>query len=196
MTAGSVPTEADVPPSLPLAEDEAVRWSGRPRLSAAGPAAFVGLVVAAVGVGWWALPAAPVRPPIPVVLAIVLLGAAIPATTVLSLVNTRYAVTDRAAYVKRGVLGRTVSRARLVMVENTAYTQSVTGSLFGYGTVELQTAGASFAFRRVDDPAAVRAIVDEHADGSTAAGDAIPGSVAEWQAVREEVRALRAAFEA
>ncbi|QLG27268.1 PH domain-containing protein [Halorarum halophilum] len=196
MTATDAPTGTDVPASLPLAEDETVRWRGRPRLSAAGPAAFVGLVVAAVGVGWWALPAAPVRPPIPVVIAVVLLGVAIPATTLLSLVNTRYAVTDRAAYVKRGVLGRTVSRARLVKVENTAYSQSVTGSLFGYGTVELQTAGASFAFRRVDDPAGVRAIVDEHAGGSTAESDEIPGSIAEWRAVREEVRALRSAFEA
>ena len=195
MTDAGVPTGTDVPASLPLAEDEAVRWSGRPRLSAAGPAAFVGLAIAAVGVGWWVLPAPPVRPPFPVVLAVVLLGIAIPATTLLSLANTRYAVTDRAAYVKRGVLGRTVSRARLVKVENTAYTQSVTGSLFGYGTVELQTAGTSFAFRRVDDPAGVRAFVDEHAGGSSAEGDAIPGSVAEWRAVREEVRALRSAFE-
>jgi uncharacterized membrane protein YdbT with pleckstrin-like domain len=193
-------TAADVPPSLPLADDEAVVWTGRPRLSAAAPSAVVGLVVAAIGVGWWASPTASAfglaRLPPLVAVASVLLGLSIPAVTLLSLVNRRYALTDRAAYVKRGVLGRSVARARLAKVENTAFTQSVTGSLFGYGTVQLQTAGTSFAFRRVDDPAAVRALVDENAGGESAAAEAgIPGSLAEWRAVREEVRALRAAFE-
>lgn len=188
-------TDDDAPASLPLAADEPVIWSGRPRLSAAAPSVLVGSIVAAVGVGWWALPAEPTRLSLPVAVAAVLLGVAIPAASVLSILNTRYALTDRAAYVKRGVLGRSVARARLAKVENTAYAQSVTGSLFGYGTVELQTAGASFGFRRVDDPASVRALVDEHAGGGRSASDAIPGSLAEWEAVREEARALRAAFE-
>ena len=188
-------TDDDAPASLPLADDEAVIWNGRPRLSAAAPSVLIGVVVATVGVGWWALPAEPARLSLPVAVAAVLLGVAIPTASVLSILHTRYALTDRAAYVKRGVLGRSVARARLAKVENTAYAQSVTGSLFGYGTVELQTAGTSFAFRRVDDPASVRALVDEHTGGGRSAPDAIPGSLAEWEAIREEARALRAAFE-
>ncbi|QLG61795.1 PH domain-containing protein [Halorarum salinum] len=188
-------TDADVPRSLPLADDEPVVWSGRPRLSAAGPAVLVGLLVATVGVAWWVVPADGMALPLPVAVAAILLGVAIPAVALVSLVNVRYAVTDRAAYVKRGVLGRRVSRARLAMVENTAYRQSVTGSLFGYGVVELETAGTSFAFRRVDDPGAVRAVVDERTGGTGDEEGGIPGSLAEWRAVREEVRALRSAFE-
>ncbi|WP_313694831.1 PH domain-containing protein [Halorarum halobium] len=188
-------TDAEAPPALPLADDEPVGWTGRPRLSAAIPSALVGFVVAVVGVGWWALPAVSTRPPLLLVVAAVLLGVTVPAVSLLSLVNTRYVVTDRAAYVKRGVLGRRVSRARLAKVENTAYRQSVTGSLFGYGTVELQTAGGSFTFRRVDDPASVRATVDERTGGSGDADEPVPGSLREWRAVREEVRALRAGFE-
>lgn len=188
-------TDADAPRSLPLADDEPVVWSGRPRLSAAGPAVLVGLVVAAVGVAWWAVPASPAALRLPVAVAAIGLGLAVPAVALVSLANTRYAVTDRAAYLKRGVLGRRVSRARLSMVKNTAHRQSVTGALFGYGTVELETAGTSFAFRRVDDPASVRAVVDDRVGGSADDEGSIPGSPAEWRAVREEVRAIRAAFE-
>lgn len=197
-------TDADggadgVPPAVPLADDESALWTGRPRLSAAFPAGVVGLLVAAGGLALAVGPAGEAGGVGVAVAALaVVLGAAIPALSVLSLVNTRYVLTDRAASVKTGIVGRRVVRARLSMVENTAYRQSVTGSLFGYGTVTIETAGGDVAFRRVDDPRDVRGLVDAHTRGTSEddrVSPAIPGSLDSWRAVREEVRLLRAAFE-
>ncbi|WP_277555460.1 PH domain-containing protein [Halobaculum limi] len=190
-------TSDDVPDAVPVAADETVLWTGSPRLSAALPAVFVGIVVAGVGMAIAVGPVADTGGGLAVGALAVLVGLSIPALAVLSLVNTRYVLTDRAASVKTGVVGRRVDRARLSMVENSSYEQSATGSLFGYGTVTLETAGGGVSFRRVDDPSSVRSLVDEHvgggSDGQTA--DSIPGSLDSWRAVREEVRLLRAALE-
>lgn len=190
-------TSDDVPDAVPVADDETVLWTGQPRLSAALPAAFVGVVVAGVGMAIAVGPAADTGSGLAVGALAALVGLAIPALAVLSLVNTRYVLTDRAASVKTGIVGRRVERARLAMVENSSYEQSATGSLFGYGTVTLETAGGGVSFRRVDDPSRVRSLVDDHAGGRNddQRGDTIPGSLDSWQAVREEVSLLRLALE-
>jgi len=187
----------DVPDAVPVDDDdESVLWTGRPRLSAAFPAAFVGMLVAAVGLAVAVGPAATSRFGVAIAAVAVLVGLAIPGVAVLSLLNTRYVLTDRAASVRTGVVGRRVRRARLSAVENSAYEQSVTGSLFGYGTVTLETAADGVSFRRVDDPQAVRSLVDEHArDAGGDDGESIPGSIDSWRAVREELRLLRAALD-
>lgn len=189
-------TSDEVPDAVPVAADETVLWTGSPRLSAALPAAFVGVVVAGVGMAIAVGPAADAGAGgLAVGVLAVLVGLSIPALAVLSLVNTRYVLTDRAASVKTGVVGRRVDRARLSMVENSSYEQSATGSLFGYGTVTLETAGGGVSFQRVDDPSRVRSLVDEHVGGGDdQIGDSIPGSLDSWRAVREEVRHLRAAL--
>ena len=189
-----------VPAAVPLADDESALWTGRPRLSAAFPAGIVGLLVAVGGLALAVGPGATAgRAGLAVAALAVLVGAAIPALAVLSLVNTRYVLTDRAASVKTGIVGRRVVRARLSMVENTAYRQSVGGSLFGYGTVTVETAGGDVSFRRVDDPRDVRGLVDAHTRGARDDGrearQRIPGSLDSWRAVREEVRLLRSAVE-
>jgi len=194
----SIDAQSDgaVSESVTVDGDETVLWTGRPRLSAAAPAALVGLLVAIAGMAVAVGPAATSRFGVAIAAVAVLVGVAIPGLVLLSLANTRYVLTDRAASVKTGIVGRRVVRARLSMVENSAYQQSVTGSLFGYGTVTLETAGGDVAFRRVDDPQAVRSLVDEHTRG--AGGDAdgsIPGSLDSWRAVREEVRLLRATLD-
>ncbi|QZX98966.1 PH domain-containing protein [Halobaculum rubrum] len=186
---------ADVPDAVPV-DDESVIWTGQPRLSAAIPAAFVGVLVAAVGMAVAVGPAATSRFGVAIAAVAVLVGLAIPGAAVLSLVNTRYVLTDRAASVRTGVVGRRVRRVRLSTVENSAYEQSVSGSLFGYGTVTLETAAEGLSFRRVDDPQAVRSLVDEHArDAGGGDGESIPGSIDSWRAVREELRLLRAALD-
>ncbi|MFC7096489.1 PH domain-containing protein [Halobaculum marinum] len=185
-----------VPEAVPVADDESVLWTGSPRLSAAAPAAVVGLLVAGIGLAVAVGPAATDALGLGVAALSVLVGASIPALSVLSLVNTRYVLTDRAASVKRGVVGRRVVRARLSMVENTASAQSATGALFGYGTVTLETAGGGVSFRRVDDPQAVRRLVDERTRGEREdEGASIPGTLDSWRAVRAEVRLLRTALE-
>ncbi|UIO99209.1 PH domain-containing protein [Halobaculum sp. CBA1158] len=188
-------TREDVPEAVTLADDETVLWTGRPRLSASIPAAVVGVAVAVVGLGVAVGPAATATAAPALAALAVLVGLAIPGLAVLSLANTRYVLTDRAASVKRGVVGRRVARARLATVENSAYEQSITGSLFGYGTVTLETAAAGVSFRRVDDPQAVRALVDEHAGNDGDSRESIPGSIDAWRAVREEVGRLRATIE-
>jgi uncharacterized membrane protein YdbT with pleckstrin-like domain len=195
MTEG-VGSAGSVPASVTVDDDEAVLWTERPRVSAAAPAGLVGLLVAAAGMAVAVGPAATSRFGLAIAALAVLVGLAIPGLAVLSLVNTRYVLTDRAALVKTGIVGRRVVRARLSMVENTAYQQPIAGSLFGYGTVTLETAGGDVSFRRVDDPQAVRSLVDEHTrSGPEAAAASIPGSIDAWRAVREEARLLRAALE-
>lgn len=193
-------TDAEIDPAVPesvtVDADETVHWTGRPRLSAAAPAGLVGLLVAGGGMAVAVGPAATSRLGLVIAALSVFVGLAIPGLAVLSLVNTRYILTDRAASVKTGIVGRRVVRARLSMVENSAYEQPVTGSLFGYGTVRLETAGGDVAFRRVDDPQAVRSLVDEHArSGRQSTTESIPGSIDSWREVREEVRLLRAALD-
>lgn len=170
---------------LTLDPGEEVVWSGRPRLTTILPAVAVGLagllgVVYAVVV----LRVALTLLAVPVVLAI-------PAYAYLQVTNTEFLVTDRAVYAKTGVVGRRVVQSSLSKVQNSSFSQDVFGSLFGYGTVRMEIAGGNdIDFYRIDDPQAVRRLVDR------ATGDQIPGSIEQWRAVLEEVRALRAAVEA
>jgi hypothetical protein len=168
---------------LSLAAGETVAWDGGPKRTTALPGVLVGVALVAVG-GWLAVESRPVAG-VPVAL----LGVAVAGGAYLAVVNTVYVVTDRAAYERRGVLGVRVTEATLSKVQNSALSQGVAGSLFGYGTVTLEVAGGDdLALRRIEDPAAVRPLVDRERDP-------IPGSVEQWRAVLTEVRALRRAVE-
>ncbi|WP_285271356.1 PH domain-containing protein [Halobacterium salinarum] len=71
-------------------------------------------------------------------------------------------VTDYALYRKIGVVSRRASQAPLSTVQNNLYSQSLTGSLFGYGAVASEIAGnGGFAYRTITDSPAVRALVAE-----------------------------------
>lgn len=169
---------------VPLDPDEAVLWSGRPRLAAVAPGAVAGVVVVAGALlAAWA--ADDLR------LALVgLLGVAVAVRSLLVVTNTAYLVTDRACYRKTGVLSRDVRRIGLERVQNSASRQGVRGALFGYGTVVVEAAGGGrIRFHTVASPGTVRSILDRRAGGS-----AVPGSVESWEAVLEEVRALRTAL--
>lgn len=171
---------------LTLAEGETVAWDGRPRLTtalpgiAAGAALVVGALVVSVARGVFLL-AVPFA----------FIGCLVAAGAYLRVVNTEYAVTDRAVYAKRGVVGRSVTEASLSKVQNSAFSQDVLGAVFGYGTVTFEIAGGNdVSFRRIDDPETVRRLVDR------SSGDEIPGRIEQWRAVLAEVRALRRAVEA
>ncbi|MFC7129697.1 PH domain-containing protein [Haloferax chudinovii] len=170
---------------LARGDDETVRWEGRPRIQTVIPAAVVGLFVVV------AAAAAAAANGAPGVAAAGLVGLLLPAWSYLRVTNTRFVVTDRALYRKTGVLSRTVQRVSLDRVQNSALSQGVTGSLFGYGTVSVEAAGGgAIRFDDVDDPGAVR----DRIEGRDDRGD-LPGTVEQWAAVRDEVRALRAAVE-
>jgi uncharacterized membrane protein YdbT with pleckstrin-like domain len=180
---------------LLLDPDEELLWAGRPRLSAAAGSVAAGLVLVAGGVAAGLFATSGEAGPAGLALAVVLVlvGVQVPAWRLLTLRRTRYAVSDRAIYARSGVLSRSVRRMGLARVQNSAYGQSALGGLFGYGTVTVESAGGggSVRFVRIETPREVRALVDRRA---ALAGDELPGTVAQWTAVLEEVRALRAAL--
>lgn len=165
-----------------LGEDESVVWEGRPRLSTMFDSVAVGLLVV-VAAGWLAVAVDPR-------LAVGgLVGFPIPVWGYLRITNTTYLVTTRSIWVKTGVLGRSVRRISLSKVQNTAYEQSVRGSLFGYGTVTIEVAGGrDIEFRRVDDPQPVQEGIDDQIGGRDSD---ISGSTEQWQAVLSEVSEIR-----
>jgi uncharacterized membrane protein YdbT with pleckstrin-like domain len=167
--------------------EEDVWWSGRPRLRAVLPAAAFGLALVIGGLAVFYV----TRRQLP--LAFVPVGVALGLWGYLVVTNTRFVVTDRAVYRKRGVLSRDVRRIAVDRIQDSSFRQGVRGRLFGYGTVVVQAAGGgSIRFHEVENPREVRALVDRRAADD---GDGVPGSVGQWQAVLEEVRTWRAALE-
>lgn len=165
--------------------DEDVLWSGRPRTTSALPAVVGGLVLAVVGIG------GTVTQNQSLLLLLAPIGLLVAGGGYLRVVKTHYVVTDRALYRKVGILSRDVQRVSLDRVQNSAFTQGVLGSAFDYGTVSVEAAGGgAIVFADIDDPREVRRLVEKQV-GS----DEIPGTLDQWQAVRDEVRALRGAFE-
>lgn len=165
--------------------DETVVWTGRPRIQTILPAVVVGVVAFAGAT------AAAVLSDAPLVGVVGIVGLAVPLWSYARVTNTRFAVTDRALYRKTGVLSRSVQRVSLDRVQNSTFTQGITGAMFGYGTVSVEAAGGGrIQFEATDDPRAVREIIDRRLGD-----EGIPGSVEQWSAVLDEVRSLRTALE-
>ena len=161
---------------------ESVQLETHPRLMRAAPGVIIGLVVAVIAVsGGLAVDAR--------LGATVVLAPLPPAYAYLRVVNTGYVVTDRALYRKRGVVGIDLRSVNLRRVQNTRATQGVFGTLFDYGTVEVEVAGGSdLRFAGVYDPNDVRRLVEGLAGAS---GRSVPGTTEQWRAVRDELRATR-----
>jgi uncharacterized membrane protein YdbT with pleckstrin-like domain len=167
-------------------DDEAIIWEGQPRLSAALPGVGVGVV--ACGVAAVAAAIVDLR-----LAAGGVLGVGILVWSILRVRRTQYLLTTRALWSKHGVLGRSVRRVGLRKVQNTAYSQSITGSAFGYGTVTVEVAGGdNLRVRRIGSPETVQRTIAEHTDGTD---DGLPGSAAQWQSVLQLVREVRTAVE-
>lgn len=179
---------------LLLHADEDVLWEGSPRLSAAIGSVVAGLALVAAGLaGVLFLPPEASLLARAVVALLIPLGLVVPVYRVVELRRTRFAVSDAAVYARSGVLSREVRRVGLERVQNSAYSQSVTGSVFGYGTVTFESAGGpSVTFYRIETPREVRALVDRRVEQ---ARDPIPGTLEQWTAVLAAVRDLRAAVE-
>lgn len=158
---------------LTLDDDEELLWSSRPHRSSLVPAFVVGVPLSLVLVG------------IPI-----LLGA------YLTYQNTHYVVTDGGLYRKTGILSRDVQKIGFEKVQNTSYTQSAVGSYFGYGNVDVSTAGSGgveMRFRAVPDPAGVQRLINQRIKTGEAGGEEKADVLEE---VLEELRAIRAALEA
>ena len=168
-------------------DGETVVWEASPRTTRALPG--IGISVAllvvvfwlAVSVSGWVLMAVPV--------------AAVPGLYhYLQVVTTSFVLTDVEITMKTGVLGRSVRRVEYSRVQNVGYSQGLTGSVFGYGTVDVEIAGGrDLHLYDVYDPTVPYEIVRERA---TERGSAeIPGSLETWTAIRDEVTALRKSLE-
>ena len=133
---------------LTLEEDEEVLWSSRPHRSSLVPALIVGIPLSILLIGL-----------------VIILGA------YLTYTNTNYVVTTSGLYKKTGILSRDVQKIGFDKVQNISYSQSAIGSYFGYGNVEVSTAGSSgveMQFRSVPAPADVQELIDsriERRDG-------------------------------
>lgn len=161
---------------LTLDPDEEVVWSGIPHELSLVPALAVG-----------------------VPLSLILVGIPIVVSAYLGRKNTEYVLTTDALYKKRGILSRDVKRIGFEKVQDTSYSQDFLGTRFGYGTVEISTAGGAgveLSFDNVPDPKRVQERVNERirARGGGRGDDETKSDV--LSDVLAELRAIRAAVEA
>ena len=131
---------------LTLDQDEEIVWSGKPHESSLIPALIIGLP-----------------------LALVLVGLFIIAGAYLHRENTQYVVTTDGLYKKTGILSRDVQRIDFGKVQNTSYSQGFFGSQFGYGNVDISTAGGSgieMQFQSVPEPREVQELINKRVKAS------------------------------
>ncbi|WP_336136396.1 PH domain-containing protein [Natronomonas amylolytica] len=160
---------------------ETVAWEAHPRLMRAVPAILVSLALVATAVAGAVI--------VDRLALAVLLVAPLPgAYAYLRVVNTRFVLTNRALYRKTGILGLDVRTVELDRVQNSRSSQGILGTAFGYGTVTVDVAGGSdLRYFDIYDPDEVRADIERLAAGS----NEVPGTLAQWREVREELRAIR-----
>lgn len=127
---------------LSLDTDEEVLWSGNPRMHSIIPALIVGIPLSFVGIGL-----------------LIIAGA------YLHIKNTDFVVTSNGLYRKTGVLSRNVQKIGFDKVQNISFTQGVLGNYFGYGNIDISTAGGSgveMRFSSIEDPKTVQELINRH----------------------------------
>ncbi|ELZ15681.1 PH domain-containing protein [Natrinema limicola] len=139
-------TDSKIDDWLTLDQDEEIIWSGNPHGSSLIPALIIGLP-----------------------LALVLVGLFIIAGAYLHRENTQYVVTTDGLYKKTGIISRDVQRIDFGKVQNTSYSQGFFGSQFGYGNVDVSTAGGSgieMQFQSVPEPREVQELINKRVKAS------------------------------
>lgn len=120
--------------------DEEIQWTGQPARKSQIIPILVGIVMIPFGIGL-----------------LVLIG-------VYTRINyTTYGVTDKALYKKRGALSDKVKRVPLSKIQNTEYSRSFIEKRFGFGSVQISSAGSSgteLSFRAVDDPESLQDLIN------------------------------------
>ncbi|EJN57115.1 PH domain-containing protein [Halogranum rubrum] len=160
---------------LTLDGDEEILWADTPHPYSLVPAFIVG-----------------------VPLSIVLVGIPILVSAYLTYQNTNYVVTSAALYKKTGVLSRSVQRIEFDKVQDTSYRQTFFGAQFGYGTVDISTAGGSgveLSFQNVADPQQLQTLINgriRRRDSRSTDGD---DKTAVLDDILGELRAIRQAVE-
>jgi len=118
---------------LTLDSNEEILWEGKPASETLYGAIIVG---------------------VPLVLFLGL-GLLIIASAYLTRENTDYVITSKSVYKKTGIFSRSVSEVEYEKVQNTSFSVGVVGRYFGYGNVDISTAGGSgveMSLRGVSSP--------------------------------------------
>ncbi len=160
---------------LSLDDDEELLWAGGPDRRTLLPAFAIGIP-----------------------LAIVLIGILIIVGEYLRVTNTHYVVTNRGLYRKTGILSRDVKRIDFEKVQNISYGQSALGNYFGYGTVEISTAGSSgveMAFKSIPEPQAVQRLISDRTKRGRRDDDEDRTKDDVLAEILTELRAIRTAVE-
>lgn len=126
---------------ISLDEDEEVIWSGEPRIQSIAPAIAVGVpLIPFFGLG------------------LILIVA-----SYLTIKNTDFVVTSQGLYKKTGIVSRSVQKIGFGKVQNISFSQGVFGNYFGYGNVDISTAGGSgveMKFNAVNKPKEVQELIN------------------------------------
>ena len=160
---------------LSLDDGETILWGDTPHRYSLVPAVVVGIPLSIFVVGLFVI-----------------------AGAYLSHINTNYVVTTNALYRKTGILSRNVQRIEFDKVQDTSYRQTALGAQFGYGTVDVSTAGGSgveMSFRNVAEPQRLQALINERLRDREEPTDASGDAAAVLDEILAELRALRRTLE-
>ncbi|AFK18986.1 PH domain-containing protein [Haloferax mediterranei ATCC 33500] len=162
---------------LTLDDDEEVLWADTPHPYSLVPSFIIG-----------------------VPLSLVLIGIPMLVGAYLTHKNTNYVVTSDALYRKTGVVSRSVQRIEFDKVQDTSYGQTFFGAQFGYGSVNISTAGGSgieMSFQNVAEPQSLQTLINERLkrerrDGRESESN---GKAAVLDDILVELRSIREAVE-
>ena len=107
-------------------------------------------------------------------------------------VFTDYVVTSDGVYRKTGILSRDVQKIGFDKIQNTSFSQGLLGRMFGYGNVDISTAGGSgieMRFRGVSDPDAVQTQINKNTKSSRQGSSSSGGDI--QQQMLEELQEIR-----
>lgn len=77
---------------------------------------------------------------------------------------TDYVVTSEGLYRKSGIFSRSVQKIGFEKVQNISFSQGILGKQFGYGNIEISTAGGSgieMRFGSIEDPKDVQQLINK-----------------------------------
>jgi uncharacterized membrane protein YdbT with pleckstrin-like domain len=83
---------------------------------------------------------------------------------IIGLKITDYVVTNQGIYRKSGLFSRSVKKIGFEKIQNISFSQGILGKSFGYGNIEISTAGSSgteMRFISVSDPKEVQEMINK-----------------------------------
>lgn len=87
--------------------------------------------------------------------------------------HTEFVITNRNIYKKTGGLSTNVDKIAIENVQDTSYSQSFVGNMFGFGSVDISTAGGSGAevsFKGIENPQEIQEIINKYTPESPTTG--------------------------